>query len=283
MPNVLAHHKKSLSPFRRIAIGTWEKTYDPSVYGTLEVRMDEAAKYLEAYREKTGRRLTYTHLITKAIARAFREVPDANSFIRLNRIYQRKQVDVFLQVVLTDEETGETDLSGAKIENADELPLHEIVDRLQKKAERIRARKDKELEKTRSSFRFIPSLFLNLVLKVLSFVLYTLNWDMRWAGLPKDSFGSVMLTSIGSLGLDQAYVPLVPYSHCPMVVAAGRVREIPWVVDGEIKPCLVVNLNTTFDHRIIDGAQAASLCRVARRVLEHPFEELDDFETGGPN
>ena len=39
MPNLELTPKTHLSSFRKIAIGTWATAYDPSVYGSLEVRM----------------------------------------------------------------------------------------------------------------------------------------------------------------------------------------------------------------------------------------------------
>src|SRR6185312_4555927 len=44
--------KDDVSSFRKIAIGTWRTAYDPSVYGTIELRMDEAMRYIAEFREK---------------------------------------------------------------------------------------------------------------------------------------------------------------------------------------------------------------------------------------
>ncbi len=63
MRHLELERKKDLTPFRRLAIGTWRTAYDPSVYGTLQVRMDRAMEYIEEYRRKTGVRLTVTHLV----------------------------------------------------------------------------------------------------------------------------------------------------------------------------------------------------------------------------
>ena len=41
MPNLELTPKTHVSSFRKIAIGTWATAYDPSVYGSLEVRMDD--------------------------------------------------------------------------------------------------------------------------------------------------------------------------------------------------------------------------------------------------
>lgn len=94
--------KGELSSFRKIAIGTWKTTYDPSVYGTLSVRMEKALQYVERFREKTGVRLTVTHLVVKAVAEALRRCPDANAVLRFNKIYLRKTVCVSVLVVQTD-------------------------------------------------------------------------------------------------------------------------------------------------------------------------------------
>src|SRR5450432_1551786 len=106
MPNLDLEVKKDLSAFRKIAIGTWQTTYDPTVYGTLELRMDQAMRYIQEFREKTGRRLTVSHLMAKAAGMVFKECPDANAIMRFNRIYLRKRIGVFFQVVMLDEDAA---------------------------------------------------------------------------------------------------------------------------------------------------------------------------------
>ena len=76
MPNLHLVEKKNLSSFRRIAIGTWRTTYDPSVYGNLTLRMDRALEYLAEFREKTGRKVTLTHMMAKAVAGVLEEMPE---------------------------------------------------------------------------------------------------------------------------------------------------------------------------------------------------------------
>ncbi|HVY49080.1 MAG TPA: 2-oxo acid dehydrogenase subunit E2 [Minicystis sp.] len=272
MPNLKLRRKDDLSSFRKIAIGTWQTAYDPSVYGTLELRMDDAMRYIEEFRAKTGRRLTVSHLMAKAAATALAECPDANAILRFNRIYLRERIGVFFQVVMTDEGEHKIDLSGATLYDVEAMSLLEICDEFERKVEKVRARKDPALEKTRQSFRLIPFSVLNVFLKVLSFFQSTLNLDLSGFGVPNDPFGSVMITNIGSLGLDLAYVPLVPYSRVPILLAVGAVRERPVVDGGAVVIGKVCSVNATFDHRIIDGFHAAVMSKVLRRCLERPYE-----------
>jgi pyruvate dehydrogenase E2 component (dihydrolipoamide acetyltransferase) len=278
MPNLDLVRKDDVSSFRKIAIGTWKTAYDPSVYGTMVVRMDQAMKYLAAFREKTGKKLTVSHLMAKATAEVLKQTPDANSILRWNRVYLRRNIGVFFQVVMTDEGPGKVDLSGATLYDVEQKSLVQIYDEFNAKVEAVRARKDPALEKTRGTFLKIPYLLLNLVLRMISFFSYTLNLDLRRFGIPRDPFGSVMITNVGTLGLDVAYVPLVPYSRVPILLAVGAVRDEPVVDDGKLGVGKVMRVNATFDHRFIDGFHAASMSKILREWLENPFEHFDKLD-----
>jgi pyruvate dehydrogenase E2 component (dihydrolipoamide acetyltransferase) len=275
VPNLELVRKDDVSSFRKIAIGTWRTAYDPSVYGTMELRMDEAVRYIAEFREKTGKKLTLSHMMAKAAAMVLKECPDANAILRWNRVYLRKRIGVFFQVVMTDEGVGKVDLSGATLYDVQDKSLVQIYDEFNDKVEKVRARKDPALEKTRSTFLGVPYFALGAVLRLISFFSYTLNLDLRRFGIPNDPFGSIMITNIGSLGLDTAYVPLVPYSRVPILIATGAVKDVPVVEAGKVVPGKVMRVNATFDHRFIDGFHASVMSRVLREWIEHPYEHFD--------
>jgi pyruvate/2-oxoglutarate dehydrogenase complex dihydrolipoamide acyltransferase (E2) component len=274
MRHLELERKKDLTPFRRLAIGTWRTAYDPSVYGTLQVRMDKAMEYIEEYRRRTGVRLTVTHLVGRAMVEVLKRMPDANAILRFNRIYLRKRIGIFFQVTLRDEETGKFDLSGATLYDLDKKSLQEIVTEMEAKVHSVRKGTDEALEKGRRSFRFVPLMLMNLVLRIVSFFAYTLNLDLSKLGIPKDPFGSVMITNIGALGLEAAYVPLIPYSRVPLIVALGAVKEVPLVENGKIVVGKVMDMNATFDHRFFEGAHAAVMASVMRAWLEDPVRHF---------
>ena len=128
MPNLQLQRKRDLSSFRKIAIGTWRPTFDPTVYGTLELKMDRAMDYIAEFRRVTGRRLTVTHLLARAAAEALRRQPDANAVLRFNKIYLRKRIGIFMQVATTDLGDGKADLSGVTVYDAADKSLAEIID-----------------------------------------------------------------------------------------------------------------------------------------------------------
>lgn len=273
MPHLELTPKTDISSFRKLAIGSWKTTYDPTVYGTLTVRMDKALAYIEAFRQRTGVRLTVTHLMTKAMGEALRRCPEANALLRFNKIYLRKQVTISALVVQTD--AGKVDLTSAKIDDADTKSLRQIAQEMDEAVRRVRERKDVALEKGKSTIQKLPYLFLNLFTWLIGFLMYTLNLDLSGLGMPKDAFGSVIITNVGSLGLDTAYVPLVPYTRVPIFVAPGAVKDAPVVEDGKVVPGKVMNINASFDHRFIDGFHAGVLANTLREMLENPFEKFD--------
>lgn len=282
MPQLDLIPKAEVSSFRKLAIGTWATTYDPTVYGTLNVRMEKALEYIAAFRKRTGRHLTVTHLVTKAVAEALHRCPDANAILRWNRIYLRQTVSISVLVVQParegDDAGSKVDLTAAKIDDADKKSLLQISQEMEETIERVRRRKDKALEQGKSTVQQIPFLLMNLFLKALSFFMYTLNLDLSKFGMPKDAFGGATITNVGSLGLDVAYVPLVPYTRVPIFVAPGAVKDVPVVEDGKVVPGKVMAVNASFDHRFIDGYHASVLSTTLREMMENPFERFDRIE-----
>jgi pyruvate/2-oxoglutarate dehydrogenase complex dihydrolipoamide acyltransferase (E2) component len=280
MPNLDLVPKRDLSSFRRIALGTWRTAYDPSVYGSLRLDVGPMLDYLDAFRERTGRRLTLTHLLVKAVALVLADMPDANAILRWNRIYLRRDIGVFFQVAMEDSKTGEMDLSGVTIHGAHQKSLLDILDETEARVAKVRAGKDKELEQTRSSFKSIPYFLLGPALTMIGLLAYTFNLDLRRFGVPKDPFGSVMITNVGSLGLEEAYVPLVPYSRVPLLLAVGKVGEEAVVRDGVVVAARMLRLFATFDHRILDGSHAARMSKTLHRIFADPVAAFGPLPDG---
>ena len=267
MTNLELEKVKRVSTFRKIAIGSWRTVGDPSVYGTLELTMDKALAYIERFRQQTGIRLTVSHLMAKAAGAAIVEVPEINSILRFNRIYRRKQIGIFFQVVMKDA-CGDVDLSGTTVYDVQKKDLSTIVSEFEEKVTLVRERKDPNLEKTRGIFKHVPYLLMNKMMNLIGFLAYTLN--LKLPGTARDPFGSMLITNIGSLGIDQAYVPLVPYSRVPIILAIGATNKVPVVENEQVVIRQRLKVNATFDHRFIDGAHIAKMAEVFRRFFDDP-------------
>lgn len=259
--------------FRKIAFGAWKTAYDPSVYGQLDIDMTSSLKFMKDFNSSSSIKITPTHLIGYAVALALKKRPEANAIIRRNRIYLRKHINLFFQVNVpgdSNEKISKASLSGCTVENLENLSFQEFVEALNRKISRVKNKTDKEITKSTNLFKLIPWWLSFYFLNFLSFLIYGLNWNLKWLGIPKDPFGSVMITNVGSLGIDLAWAPLCPYSRVPFLVTIGNILEKAWVVDGEIKIRPILGLGITFDHRIIDGVHAAQMSKTVKEVFKDP-------------
>jgi pyruvate dehydrogenase E2 component (dihydrolipoamide acetyltransferase) len=82
------------------------------------------------------------------------------------------------------------------------------------------------------------------------------------------------VTNTGSLGGTGA-TPIINYPEVA-ILGVGRGRELPVVRDGQIVPRLVLPLSLAFDHRVIDGMEAARFSTDLVRLLEDPERLLLD-------
>jgi 2-oxoisovalerate dehydrogenase E2 component (dihydrolipoyl transacylase) len=82
------------------------------------------------------------------------------------------------------------------------------------------------------------------------------------------SGSTITITSLGALG----GIVTTPILNAPEVAIIGvnKVIERPMVVEGKIEVRKMMNLSSSFDHRIIDGYVAASFIQEMKRLLESP-------------
>lgn len=256
---------KNLSPGRRLAAASYAPPHEGKIYGTIEVDATEALRYLERRRAE-GVRLTMTHLVVRGAALALRDsAPELNRMMRRGRLYQRATIDIFVSVAIK----RRREVSGFKIDRADEKSLEQIAGEIRDVGTRIR-RGDAGLVRTQKMLEAVPPLLLRPALLLLRFLLIDLGLNLSPLGLPEDPFGSLMVTEIGSYGLDIGFPALLPLSGSSCIIAIGRMSERAVVRDGEVVARHILPLSATFDHRIADAFDAGALVRAARHLLEHP-------------
>jgi 2-oxoisovalerate dehydrogenase E2 component (dihydrolipoyl transacylase) len=82
------------------------------------------------------------------------------------------------------------------------------------------------------------------------------------------SGSTITLTSLGALG----GIASTPVLNLPEVAIVGvnRMVERPVVVNGQIVIRKMMNLSSSFDHRVVDGMDAARFIQAVRHLLEQP-------------
>ena len=82
------------------------------------------------------------------------------------------------------------------------------------------------------------------------------------------SGGTITLTSLGTLG----GVVTTPVINRPEVgiIGPNKIVPTPVVKDGQITVRKMMNISSSFDHRVVDGLHAAELIGYIKGLLEHP-------------
>jgi pyruvate dehydrogenase E2 component (dihydrolipoamide acetyltransferase) len=93
---------------------------------------------------------------------------------------------------------------------------------------------------------------------------------------PMELQGSTFTVSnFGALGLDEG-VPVINYPEAA-ILGMGALKPRPVVVNGEVVARSTMTLTCAFDHRVVDGAQAAAFLCELRDLIEAPELALADL------
>jgi len=82
------------------------------------------------------------------------------------------------------------------------------------------------------------------------------------------SGSTITITSLGKLG----GIASTPVINMPEVgiIGVNRAVERPVVFNGQVAVRLMMNLSSSFDHRFVDGYDAAAMIQRIKEMLEHP-------------
>ncbi|MBR4336040.1 MAG: hypothetical protein IKP74_06250 [Clostridia bacterium] len=211
------------------------------------------------------------HAILAAYVRTISERPAVNRFVAGQHVYARKNIvanmtikkkmgldcpDTVIKVIFDPADTADDVYRKFK----------EIADKA--------TSDDTDFDNTAGFLRHIPGLILRGVIGFLRFLDY---FGLLPRGLVKVSpfHGSLVITSMGSLGINAIYHHLYDFGNIPLFFAYGKkytVNELQ--PDGTVVPRRYVDLRAVTDERICDGYYYASAFKILQRYLSHP-ELLD--------
>jgi pyruvate dehydrogenase E2 component (dihydrolipoamide acetyltransferase) len=266
-----------LKGWRKIAGAMWGPPDDPQVYGILEFDATPHLALMERGRA-AGYPITPTHLVGRAVAHALHEVPDFNVRVVGSRVIPRESVDVFFIAAIE----GGRELSGVKVERADDKSVFDIAVELRERAGAMKSGDDREFAKSRKTIASMPRRLLRPSMRFSSWLAGDRNRDIKALGVKRSPFGSAMITSIGMFGIPQGFAPLARFYKMPLLVLVGEVTDKPVAVDGRAEVRPVLPLTATIDHRYADGWHIGQLIRPFRAYLEDPASFEPDPATLAP-
>lgn len=280
MENIKLTPVKNITAFRKFGISSWKDSFDPNTSAILEVRMDNALRYIKQYRKQKKLPIIVLHLVIKAMADAMTKIPEGNTVLRFGRFYQRQGVTIGSTIAssIAGKEDG---LCNIRMQDVETKTLTDVV---KEANQRIKsARSESGDEDAYSVLANFPSVLLRPVLWLLHLLMFKFNLHLPMLKLERDPYGIVEITDIGALGVDNVILPLTPYASVPIVVGPGVIRDMPFVEDGQVVVRKGIRISLSMDHRYIDGFHGAKAMHTLKAYLENPFEHFETLKTNETN
>jgi pyruvate dehydrogenase E2 component (dihydrolipoamide acetyltransferase) len=262
------------TPWRVTAAAIYTTPTDSRVYGTLDIDVTDAKRFLDEKRG-SGTKITMTHLATAVLARAVAfDVPEMNCFIRRGAVVGRQRIDVTVPVAIG----GGEGVAAVLVKDAHARTVTSIAEEIRAGAIDNRAGTESKVVQNKYLLNRVPWPFRRPVFRFLKWITVDMGVKIKSLGLSADSFGSFVVSDIGSFGLNTGMTSLMPAAKIPAVIVLGKIEEKVVVRNGEMVIRTMLPLTGTFDHRIVDGLQIGKLARGIKRNFRKP-EWLDEVPT----
>lgn len=253
------------SNWRKVASTIYKKPSDSKIYGMVELDVTDIEKFI-AQKRKEGLKTTLTYMLTLIVGRAIRnEVPQLNTYVKRGKIVQRKNIDGMVSVLLPGGEMGTV-----KVESADQRTIEDVTDEIAQRIRDSRKGDENDTMQSKGMLANIPWPFRKWLFRLYKTV--TIDWGISLpsVGLDSNSFGSYVVSNIGTVGLDTGFGSLLPASNVSVILILGTIQNKPAVVNGEIVPRRIMLLSATLDHRVVDGSHGGKLFRHIKYLVKNP-------------
>jgi len=233
-----------------------------------DIAVDAALELVEELGRRHGIRITFFHLVLRAIACALTEFPKLNRYVVGRRLYQRR--DIALSFSGKESFDTEAPLYVRKVIFDPGEPLDEMVRRLTMRVAEGRAGKKTTADTEMGILARLPRPLVDLVVwggRALDY------FNLLPARMIVDDplYASAFVANLGSVGISAAYHHLYEYGTIPIFVVVGAYRPLPVVLDdGRIESRRVSTLKYTYDERIEDGFYCARAVNLVKELLENP-------------
>jgi hypothetical protein len=208
------------------------------------------------------------HALLLAHARVLHDRPKLNRFVVGGRLYQRDAVTMAFAVKKRMDDAAP--ITSVRLDVPRDATLTSLARDIRAlAAHEGRSEAPNTSEREMRALNLLPGVVLRCIL---------------WAQRRLDALGllpaamlrgdplyvSLFVANLGSIGLDAAYHHLFEYGTTHLFATIGRVREVPVVEAGEVRPGRVVTLRYSFDERICDGFYAARSLERISAMLSDP-------------
>lgn len=252
-------------------IASWSSPNDPHVYAKLELDITKVEEYIEKLSKKVNKKITITVYALKLISIVLSKFPDLACYIKYGKLNEKENIDLCCLVAVGEGE----DLCNAVIEKCELKSIEQIYDELNANAEKYREKKNLDHNKKNVIAKIIPNFIMALLVQVFSYI-SSIGLSFKPFGVRSNEFGSCVITSIGSLGIEDGFPPIPPPTFCPLLIAiCKKFTSNNYDSEGKINQHTFIHFNFTADYRFLNYKTTKEFIKEFKRVGENPilFEE----------
>ena len=266
---------RTIQPMSRLMPFIMPKRSDACNMFTDSFDVTEADKYCRRMIRDGYTNFNFMHLLIAAYVRAVSQYPAINRYVSGQRIFARTEITVVMTIkksMKIDEPDTCIKVTFAPDDTAAEI--YEKFNRL--------VQENQEDAASKSDFDKIMDFFTKFPRLILRGVVGLVKWfDYHNVVLLPDLpfYGSMIITSMGSLGIPAIYHHIYDFGNLPVFLAFGK-KYYKLVMDreGNVFKRRHVDLKVVTDERICDGFYYASAFKYIKKLIEHP-EALDERPT----
>lgn len=229
-------------------------------------------KYLDRKHEEGYTDMAMLHVILAAYVRIVAERPGINRFIAGQRIFARKNIECVMTI--KKEMALESPDTCIKVEFDPRDNIFNVYKKFRTEVNKALS-EDTDFDNTAGALIKLPRFVLRTAVGFL-------NWLDYHGWLPKALLkvspfhGSMIITSMGSLGIPAIYHHLYNFGTLPVFISYGNIFTADAIKrDGTRERHHFVTIKVVTDERICDGYYYASAFKRLKRYMLHP-EILDN-------
>ena len=261
---------RTAQPMTKMMAFIMKDRADAMNYFADEMDVTETDAFCKRMIAKGYEGFSFLHVMLAAYVRTVSQKPAINRFISGQRIYARSNIEVNM-VIKKDMREDSPDTAISVVFEPDDTIL-EVYEKFN-----AAVQKEKEKEDLDSGFDKTAGTLVSLPRPILRAAVRLLFWLDYHGWIPKSLtdlspfHGSMIITSMGSLGIKPIYHHIYNFGNLPIFISYGVKRTAyRQKRNGDTEQRRMVDIKVVTDERICDGFYFASAFKMIRRLVEHP-------------
>ncbi len=244
------------------------------------VDIEKVEKYIKEKQTQGMQNISMMHVMIAAYIRLVSQRPALNRFIRGQRVWTRKNVEVSLTI--KKEMSLDSPDTVVKITLPPSATLEDVYTALNNEIVSYRANPGGDFDDTARAFTRLPGLIFKFAVASLRFLDY-FGFMPKAIAKVSPFHCSYFITSMGSLGIPPIYHHLYDFGSCPVFFSFGAKRRT-YEIDntGLVRRRQYMDFTFVLDERICDGYYYASALKLLKNILKNPWQ-LDEVPTVIPD